>query len=196
MIAPYRWRVHESSISLPYAVTYMPNPDRRGKGISNYGMHRLIMGGVLADHRDGNTLDNRRSNLRIATYPENAWNRSPHPHTRTGFKGVNWAGAKTGRWQARIMRDGERVFLGNFDTPEEAARVYDAAARGLFGEFARVNFPGESLARMPSPLMRTCARPDCGETFHQRIANAIFCSDRCAKITSKRRVRARKLQAV
>jgi AP2 domain len=72
------------------------------------------------------------------------WSRPPQSGTRTGFKGVNWSGAKTHRWQARIMRNGKRVFLGNFDTPEEAARAYDAAARELFGEHARLNFPEEA----------------------------------------------------
>lgn len=73
-----------------------------------------------------------------------AWSRAPRPGSRTGFKGVNWSGAKTHRWQARIMRNGKRVFLGNFDSPEGAARAYDAAARELFGEFARLNFPEEA----------------------------------------------------
>ena len=73
-----------------------------------------------------------------------AWSRPPRPGSRSGFKGVNWSGTKTHTWQARIMRNGKRVFLGNFDTPEEAARAYDAAARELFGEFARLNFPEEA----------------------------------------------------
>lgn len=68
-----------------------------------------------------------------------AWSRPAH--SRSGFKGVSWAGGRINRWQARIMREGKRVFLGNFDTPEEAARAYDAAARELFGEHAWLNFP-------------------------------------------------------
>ena len=75
----------------------------------------------------------------VAPYSTAAWSRPPR--SSSGFKGVSWAGGKINRWQARIMREGKRVFLGNFDTPEEAARAYDAAARELFGEFARLNFP-------------------------------------------------------
>ena len=75
-----------------------------------------------------------------------AWSRPPRPGTRTGYKGVGWGGSRGGGWQAQIMRDGKRVFLGAFDTPEEAARVYDAAARELFGESAWLNFPEEEAA--------------------------------------------------
>ncbi len=69
-----------------------------------------------------------------------AWSRPP----RSGFKGVNQVGGRISRWQARIMREGKRAFLGNFDTAEEAARAYDAAARELFGEHAWLNFPGQA----------------------------------------------------
>jgi AP2 domain-containing protein/HNH endonuclease len=78
----------------------------------------------------------------IAGAPD-TWSRRPRAGTRTGYKGVGWSGS-TRRWQARIMRNGKRVFLGSFGTPEEAARAYDAAARELFGEHAWLNFPEEA----------------------------------------------------
>ena len=200
LVTRYRWRVHESRVTgLSWAVAYMSLCGGKyggGEGISNFPMHTLITGFALTDHRNGDGLDNQRSNLREATYAQNAWNRRAKQGSQTGFKGVNWSGDRTRRWQARIMKDGKRCFLGNFDTPVEAALAYDAAARALFGEFAWVNFPGESLEREPSPLIRHCARPDCGEEFQFRLANAIYCSRRCASIMSKRRVRAQKREAV
>lgn len=199
LVTRYRWRTQESRVTgLSYAVAYMSLCGGKwggGQGLSNFPMHTLITGFFLTDHRNGDGLDNQRSNLREATAAENAWNRRPKQGSRTGYKGVNWSGDQTHTWQARIMKDGKRVFLGNFETPVEAALAYDAAARALFGEFAWTNFSDEYLVRMPGPLVRQCARLDCGAEFQDRLANAIYCSRRCAAIMSKRRVRTRKREA-
>jgi hypothetical protein len=80
--------------------------------------------------------------VKIAGAPD-TWSRPAQKGTRAGFKGVDRSVGGT-KWRARIMREGKRLFLGNHDTPEEAARAYDAAARELFGEFARLNFPEEA----------------------------------------------------
>lgn len=137
-VSAYRWRIAKTIQGKEYVVAYIPNPDRIGKGMSNYGLHTLITGFSMVDHRNGDTLDNRRENLREATYCQNSANRPAHKRTCTGYKGVN---RSNGRWQARIMKEGKRKFLGNFDTPEEAARAYDVAARELHGDFAWLNFP-------------------------------------------------------
>ena len=146
LVLGYRWRVMENRADQAYVVTYKKLHDRggrdkRGRGINNYPMHTLLTGFRLVDHRNGDTLDNRRSNLREATYSQNAMNRRANQGSRTGFKGVNWSGERTQRWQVRIMKEGKRHFIGNFDTPEEGAFAYDIAARELHGEFARLNFP-------------------------------------------------------
>lgn len=81
-------------------------------------------------------------------YPED-WGRRPRNDSLSGYKGVGVLRGKTQRWQARISGNGKRLFLGNFDTPEDAARAYDKAARELYGEHAWLNFPdeaGESVA--------------------------------------------------
>jgi hypothetical protein len=102
-------------------------------------MHRLIMeapSDVHVDHINNNGLDNRRSNLRFATPAQNAHNRSVILSS-SGFKGVSSNGR---RWRAQICAADKRMHLGTYDTPELAARAYDAKARELFGEFAFTNF--------------------------------------------------------
>lgn len=103
-------------------------------------MHRLVAGagpGEQIDHRDGDGLNNRRTNLRRATTSQNGGNMAPRP-SRHGYKGVTPARS---RWAARIMVGYRRRHLGTFDSPEEAARAYDEAAREAWGEYARTNFP-------------------------------------------------------
>jgi hypothetical protein len=103
-------------------------------------MHRLIRGsraGKQVDHRNLNTLDNRRGNLRDATHGQNQQNKSTK--TESGIKGV--CRRRNGRWGARIRSNRYLHYLGTFDTPTEAGKAYDRAAKRLFGEFARLNFP-------------------------------------------------------
>jgi hypothetical protein len=96
------------------------------------------------DHWNRDTLDDRRSNLRICLRGQNNTNsrkRSRPAGTSSRFKGVSWRKQK-GRWVAKIRKNDSHYFLGYFDSEEDAARAYDAAARRIFGEFARTNFPG------------------------------------------------------
>jgi len=87
--------------------------------------------GLFTDHINGNRLDNRRSNLRFATYSQNNSNRR-HSNL-SGYKGIS--PLKSGRWIARCGRK----YLGSFNTIEEAAEVYNQAARNMQGEFAVLN---------------------------------------------------------
>lgn len=104
-------------------------------------LHRVVLGvddapGVV-DHINGDGLDNRRANLRLATFSQNMANSRARPSRR--FKGVYWSNSHNG-WRAQIMADGRRYSYGTFDTEEAAARAYDAAAKELFGPFARLHF--------------------------------------------------------
>lgn len=104
-------------------------------------LHRFIMGDPsgTVDHINGNTRDNRRSNLRVCTQQENSRNRRIGKNNNSGFKGVSWK-ADIGKWRARIMVDRKEISLGAFDDKVSAARAYDNAAIEFFGEFARLNF--------------------------------------------------------
>ena len=105
-------------------------------------LHRLIMeppDGMVVDHRNGNGLDCRRSNMRVCTHQENMRNRRKTCGL-SQFKGVSrhkW----TGRWCADVNVDDKTIHLGLFDSEENAARAYDEAAQKHHGDFARLNFP-------------------------------------------------------
>ena len=102
----------------------------------------------LADHRDGNSLDCRLDNLRIATIAES--NRNQKCRSSSGFKGVGRHGKQ---WRAAIVFDGSRIYLGYFPSAELAARAYDRAARKYFGEFARLNFPRSEVGAIKTPAL-------------------------------------------
>lgn len=113
-------------------------------------MHRLILGlapGQVGDHRNGNGLDNRRENLRMATYSQNNQNARPSSKKASPFKGVSircnrFGGRYKARpWAAEIHVDGRKIGLGSFPDEVSAAKAYDVAAREHFGEFAKLNFP-------------------------------------------------------
>lgn len=135
MVAQYTWFASEQGDGRFYArasLDWKP---------SLY-LHRYLMGveasDVIVDHVNGDTLDNRRSNLRIATNSENGMNSRRKGQGGHGYKGVT---RNKYRWSASIRANRVRYHLGTFDTPEEAARAYDAKARELHGDFARLNFP-------------------------------------------------------
>jgi hypothetical protein len=103
-------------------------------------MHQLILGfpNMLIDHRNHNTLDNTRNNLRTATIKENSSNCKPRKGTSSQYKGVSWN--KTGKkWVAYIKKDQKRIYLGCYVNEYEASQVYNQAAQELFGEFAYLN---------------------------------------------------------
>lgn len=104
-------------------------------------LHTEILGcdGEEVDHKNGNTLDNRRANLRACPHWQNGQNlRKWTSPTSAKFKGVSRH--KSG-WRAYISFQRVQKHLGTFQTEESAAKAYDQAATDLFGEFARLNFP-------------------------------------------------------
>jgi len=112
-------------------------------------MHRQIMGfpkGLLVDHKNNKPLDNRRSNLRVATPAQNSCNK-PKIKTKTSSKYIGVSLHKSrNRFDANIRYGGKKIYLGSFDSEIDAARAYDRAAIKYHGEFARLNFPREDYA--------------------------------------------------
>lgn len=136
----------ERVLQFMWALAVMPNGGRYarrfirdGKRKSVVYLHRFILNapdGTVVDHKNGDGLDNRRSNLRLANRSLNRMN-TPFTRSPSGFKGVSRAGEK---WDAYITKDGKTTYLGRFKTAELAARAYDQKARELFGDFAHTNF--------------------------------------------------------
>lgn len=86
------------------------------------------------DHRDLNKSNCSWENLRLADHSENASNVIKRANNSSGFKGV-WG--RRGCWTAELKSKGKKIYLGQFETPEEASAAYEAAAKRTFGEFYR-----------------------------------------------------------
>ena len=122
-----------------YRVEYKHEYENRKRKIIK--MHRLINQtpkNFDTDHRDNNTFNNQKNNLRTCTRKQNAQNQKLSKNNISGYKGVYWAKANK-KWAGRIYINGKRIFLGVFDFPEFAAIAYNLAAKKYFGEFARLN---------------------------------------------------------
>jgi hypothetical protein len=107
-------------------------------------MQNLIMvpaSGQTIDHRDRNGLNNRRFNLRSATRRQQQQNQKLAGRK---FRGIGW-NTENKCWKAMIRINGKNTYIGLFDTPEDAARAYDATAKKHHDEFAALNFPEEVL---------------------------------------------------
>jgi hypothetical protein len=119
---------------------YARRNERRADG-SKYGayLHRDLVGAagrLDVDHVNGNGLDNRRSNLRLATRSQNMMNRSSQANNRSGYKGVCWQREKR-KWRAAIWLDGRKTYLGDFKDIEEARAAYESASLRLHGPFSQ-----------------------------------------------------------
>jgi hypothetical protein len=105
------------------------------------GAHLSTFSRSVVDHTNTNSLDNRRSNLRLATPSQNSCNsRRDKSNTYSRYRGVSFSKRKQ-KWFAAIRANGKKIWLGYFKTEIDAARAYDRAAREYHKEFASLNFP-------------------------------------------------------
>lgn len=101
-------------------------------------LNRPLVKGEICDHVNKNKLDNRRSNLRLANHSLNAANVDKPITNKSGYKGVSYW-KNTNRWKARIKYQQKHIYIGIFDTKEQAAIAYNKKAIELFGEYAHIN---------------------------------------------------------
>lgn len=135
-----QWKWHYEDSEVGYARSFEKVDGRQVQ----FKMHQKIMEqcghnltGFEVDHVDGNGLNNRKSNLRLATRIQNARNRKVNKNNTSGYKGVSLL--PHGRWISYITHQKRRITIGLYDTREEAARAYNEVATILHGEFARLN---------------------------------------------------------
>ena len=120
-IKDYCWHINKK-----YACTKYKN--------NRIMMHRLIMNcpkDKVVDHINGNTLDNRKSNLRICTQHENSYNKVKGKNNTSGYKGVSWD-KNANKWSVRL----HNKYLGLYNSLEEAVKVSKEFDKNEYGEFS------------------------------------------------------------
>jgi hypothetical protein len=135
----YLWHAHDSGKTYIYACRL----DHKS-GMMIY-MHRYIMRApphLTVDHRDKNTLNNTRSNLRLADKRQQSANSKKYTGCYSKYKGVSKM-TRSPKWWAYIRVDGKTKHLGLFVSEKDAARAYNKAAIEGFGEFATLNDVGD-----------------------------------------------------
>jgi hypothetical protein len=134
----YRWCAHKSPSNKTYYAIRFSYVEGKQKRLH---MHRVIMNtpdGMFTDHINGNGLDNRKYNLRICTNSQNQHNTGLRTDNTSGYKGVSWH-KKDKKWLTAIQINKKRVYLGSFETAENAYTAYCNKAKEVRGEFARVS---------------------------------------------------------
>jgi hypothetical protein len=115
-------------------------------GYLNIMMHQAVHGtpeGYITDHKNGNKLDNRKSNLLTATDATNRINVSRRSDNTSSVTGVGWF-KPTNRWRARISINGKLISLGYFKTLEEAAKARKDAEKFYYEPMVKNLNPTES----------------------------------------------------
>ena len=133
----YKWHVKKDGYMYRNAST----EELRNGMPRSISMHRQLMGfpkGKTIDHINHDKLDNRLSNLRIASYSDNQANRRKLKRTSSKYKGVRYH-RRDNVWHAYIAVEGEQKHLGTFEGERDAAQAYNSVAKKIFGDFALLN---------------------------------------------------------
>lgn len=133
----FKWYTNDGGNN-PYAYRGIAVPKTRK--IQQIPMHKqvldIIQSDLTVDHKNGDTLDNRKNNLRLATRQQQAINRGMRSDNKSGYKGVYWLNYAN-KWRAQIKHNGKRISLGVYENVEDAAEAYEKAAIEYHGEWRR-----------------------------------------------------------
>ena len=135
----YNWFIEKNYKSNNIYVSAYENNNKPQKR-SKISLHRTIVNapaGMVVDHINHNTLDNRKSNLRICTHSQNICNQKRNGNKSSIYKGLTKT--KYGRYKTRIRFNKKIYELGTYKNEKLAAEIYNKKALELFGEFACLN---------------------------------------------------------
>lgn len=136
-VSKYKWNVsfNKRNNSFRPSTTIILNNKKYTLLLSRFIMN--CPKGMVVDHINHNTLDNRRCNLRICTFKENIYNLKLRKSSKYGYKGISF---KKNRWIVQLKKDKKYIYGGSFKDKIEAAKTYDEKAKELFGKYANLNF--------------------------------------------------------
>ena len=129
IVEQHKWTLYNRDRS-SYAITW-------SREKSTEKMHNLIFDvpeGMVVDHINRDSLDNRNENVRFCTQKDNSRNVGPKKNNKSGVAGVYWNPANN-KWRARIKVDGKAIEIGSFCDLEEARTARKAAELHYYGEF-------------------------------------------------------------
>lgn len=141
------------AVKIVNGYSYAQRSYRSGKKIQHEQLGRIVMERKLGhsipsepkyvvDYINGNSLDNRRENLRLATYGERAAHRKRRKDAKNPLQGTDYQADCTQRpWRAVIRYNGRYTLIGNYATPQEAHEAYNTKRRELYGVFAAATAP-------------------------------------------------------
>lgn len=143
MLKRHKWCVSVKATGV-YAVRRVTVSPKKHRMVY---MHRLLIGlkygdKKQADHINGDTLDNRKCNLRVCNHRQNQQNSKSARHSSSKYKGVTWS-KNNQKWLARICICGKSIHLGSFSSEKDAAHMYDRVALAEFKKFVKTNFSPE-----------------------------------------------------
>ena len=142
LVSNHRVLYVQASILHPEGGWKTPADGRRRRRRTSLQLHHLILGkpqkGMVTDHINHNGLDNRKENLRFATYAQNKSNARSHKNSSSQYLGVFWD-KETQKWRVRLKHNGKFYNLGRFTCEHQAALVYNKKAKELRGKFANLN---------------------------------------------------------